>query len=108
MPVTQTLDRAVPPAAQHLRLSVDVAHGLVQVGGELDRSSAQHLADAVGALPSGPAAVWTLDLREVTFCDVQGLRVLQSAQGLARSCGRGLHLTQVPDFLAYLLELASR
>ena len=108
MSVSQTLDRPQYDSPQHLRLTVDVPRGLIRVGGELDRSSAHHLADAVSALRSGPGTVWTLDLRDVTFCDVPGLRVLQSAEVLARSCGRGLHLTQVPGFLAYLLDLARR
>ncbi len=108
MSVLPTLDRPAHSAPQPLHLSVDVRRGLIRVRGELDRSSAHHLADAVSALRSGPGAVWTLDLRDVTFCDVPGLRVLLSAQVLARSHGRGLHLTQVPGFLAYLLDLARR
>ncbi len=108
MSLSQTLDRPAHDAPQPLRLSVDVPRGLIRVGGELDRSSAHHLADAVSALRSGPGAVWTLDLRDVTFCDVPGIRVLQSAQRLARARGCGLHLTQVPGFLDHLLELARR
>jgi anti-anti-sigma factor len=108
MSVPQTLERPPHDSPQHLRLTVDVPRGLVQVAGELDRSSAHRLVDAVDALRSGPSTVWTLDLRDVTFCDVPGLRALRSAQDRARSCGCGLHLTQVPGFLAYLLDLARR
>ena len=108
MAVLETLERPAHTAPQHLRLCVDVARGLVTVGGELDRSTAHHLSDAVSALRSGPGDMWTLDLRDVTFCDVPGLRVLRSAEELARSSGCGLHLTQVPPFLAYLLDLSRR
>lgn len=106
MPAPEILDRPVAIASQHLRLAVDVPRGLVRVVGELDRSSAHHLADAVSALRSGPGDVWNLDLREVTFCDVQGLRVLRSAQALARASGCALRLAHVPGFLAYLLDLS--
>ncbi len=94
-----------PPDLQHLRLSVDVAGGRIGVAGDLDRASAHHLTDALSALRSSPAQVWTLDLDGVSFCDVEGLRVLTAAAALADSCDRGLHLTRIPSALADLLAL---
>jgi anti-anti-sigma factor len=89
----------------HLQLSVDVLAGAVRVTGELDRSSAHHLADAISALRSSPSPVWTLDLQGLTFCDVEGLRVLHRAACLADGRGRGLHLTRVPPVVTDLLGL---
>ena len=86
-----------------LRLSVDVPAGAIRVTGELDRSSAHHLADALSALRSSPVPLWTLDLQGLSFCDLEGLRVLHQAVAVASSCGRGLHLTRIPSFLADLL-----
>ena len=92
----------IPP---HLCLSVDMLAGVIRMGGELDRTSAHHLGDALSALRSSPSPVWTLDLQELSFCDVEGMRVLDRAVGLARSCGRTLHLTMIPTALADLLAL---
>jgi len=92
-------------APQELRLAVDVPAGTIRVAGELDRSSAHHLADALSALRSSPSPTWTLDLEGLTFCDVEGMRVLTRAVRLAHSCGRGLHLTRIQPAVADLLVL---
>ncbi len=94
-----------PGPTRHLHLTVHVRTGAIRVGGELDRSSAYHLADAISALRSSPTPIWTLDLQDVSFCDVEGLRVLHRAHERARLSGRGLHLTRVPPALADLLRL---
>ena|SRR3712207_4068268 len=100
-----TVPSQVRRPSRHLHLTVHVLTGAIRLGGELDRSSAYHLADAVSALRSSPAPVWTLDLQDVSFCDVEGLRVLHRARELARLSGRGLHLTRVRPVLADLLAL---
>ena len=88
-----------------LRLAVDVPAGLVTVAGALDRCTAHHLSDAVSALRSSPSPVWTLDLAGVTFCDVEGLRVVHRARVLAGSRGRVLHARAASPALADLLHL---
>jgi anti-anti-sigma factor len=93
--------------SRHLRLSVDVRGGAVRVAGDLDRGSAHHLADALSALRSSPVAMWTLDLQDVSFCDVEGLRLLSRAAALADACGRGLHMTRIPRGLADLMAIFS-
>ena len=99
---------AVPPRAlglSDLRISLDVPAGTVHVAGSLDRTSAHHLTDAVGALRSGPSPIWTLDLSGVTFCDVEGLRVVHRARVLAGDAGRVLHVRGASVCLADLLDL---
>jgi len=86
-------------------LSVDVPNGVVRVAGDLERDSVHHLADALSALRSSPVAVWTLDLQDVAFCDVEGLRVLCRARALADSCGCGVRMTRVPRGVADLLAV---
>ena len=94
-----------PGVTRHLHLTVSVLTGVIRLGGELERSSAYHLGDAVSALRSSPAPVWTLDLEDLSFCDVEGLRVLHRARETARLSHRGLHLTRVRPALADLLAL---
>ena len=94
-----------PGRVRHLHLTVDVLAGAIRLCGDLDRSSAYHLADAVSALRSSPSRIWTIDLLDVSFCDVEGLRVLHRARESARRSGRGLHLTCVRPALADLLAL---
>ncbi len=100
-----TLSVSRPGLTQHLHLTVHVRTGAIRIAGDLERGSAYHLADAVSALRSSPAPVWTLDLQDVSFVDVEGLRVLHRARELAGLCGRGLHLTRVRPPLADLLVL---
>ena len=96
-----------PPALgfSELRLSVDVRAGIVHLAGTLDRFSAHHLSDAVSALRSGPSPIWTLDLSGVTFCDVEGLRVVHRARVLAGDRGRVLHVRGASRALTDLLDL---
>jgi anti-anti-sigma factor len=94
-----------PVADRHLRLSVDVLTGVIRLGGDLDRGSAYHLADALSALRSSPSPVWTLDLQDVSFCDAEGMRVLDRAREMADLSGRSLHLTGMRPVLVDLLTL---
>ncbi|MGY1824473.1 STAS domain-containing protein [Geodermatophilus sp. SYSU D00079] len=97
---------ASTPSPRPLLVSVDLRAGRVRVTGELDRSCAHHLLDALAALALTTHPVWTVDGRGVTFCDTEGLRVLARAEVLAASRRRGLRLVATPPFLAHLLGLA--
>jgi anti-anti-sigma factor len=88
-----------------LFLVLDLQVASLRVAGELDRTCAHHLADAVTTLAATGCAVWTLDLRDLRFCDVEGLRVLHRARDLARSRGRVLRLLHMPRLVAALLPL---
>jgi anti-anti-sigma factor len=98
-----TTEPTHPTSDLHLVLDLQVAS--LRVAGELDRTCAHHLADAVATLAATGSAVWTLDLRDLRFCDVEGLRVLHRAQELARSRQRVLRLLHVPRLVAALLPL---
>jgi len=95
-----------PLVTRHLRLSV--LAGVIRLGDELDRGSVHHLADALSALRSSPSPVWTLDLHDVSFCDTEGMRVLDRACEMADLSGRGLDLTGMRPVLVDLLTLVRR
>jgi anti-anti-sigma factor len=86
-----------------LLVSTDVRAGRVTVTGELERTSAHHLLDALEALVSSEQHTWTVDAAGITFCDVEGMRVLAEAHSLARSRGRGLVLDGAGPFLVDVL-----
>ncbi|CCG03813.1 STAS domain-containing protein [Blastococcus saxobsidens] len=81
---------AAEPAGSPFTVSVDVRSAEVSVAGELDREHAHHVLDALAALSATDHAVWTLEARQVTFCDAAGLRSLVTAHRLAHRHGREL------------------
>jgi anti-sigma B factor antagonist len=93
------------PFPRPLLVSVDLRAGRVQVTGELDRSCAHHLLDALAALNLTAHPVWTVDAAGITFCDTMGLRVLARARVLAASRGRVVRVVNGPPFLTHLLGL---
>jgi anti-anti-sigma factor len=87
-------------------VSVDLRAGRVHVVGELDRGSAHHLLDALGALSLTGHPAWTVDGAGITFCDATGLRALARARVLAAGRGRTLRVVGLRPFLASLVEMA--
>ncbi|MDK3257670.1 STAS domain-containing protein [Blastococcus capsensis] len=85
-------DSAVAP----FLVSVDLRSAQVRVAGELDQEHAHHVLDALAALSGTDHAVWTLEARQVTFCDAAGLRSLVTAHRLARGHGRDLSVLPSP------------
>lgn len=77
-------------------VSVDLPSGWVGVTGELDRETAHHVLDALGALADTGQAHWTLDARPITFCDAVGLRALVLAHRLAVGHERTLSVLPSP------------
>jgi anti-anti-sigma factor len=88
-----------------LLISTDLRTGRVVVTGELERATAHHLLDVLEALALGERHTWTVDAAGISFCDVEGLRVLARAESLARSRGRLLVLVRPRPFLVHLLVL---
>ena len=99
---------AGPPAedlAFPLVVSTDLRAGRITVTGELERTTAHQLLDVLRALVLSDQHTWTVDAAGVTFCDVEGLRVLALARSLAESSGRVLRVTRPRPFLVTLLLL---
>jgi anti-sigma B factor antagonist len=104
----RTVDR--PADEFRLVVSEHAAGTLVVPEGELDLGTAQDL-EAVLATQSGPVVV---DLRELSFIDLTGLRVLLDADARSRQDGMELRfipgpvvrrlfeVAQLPDRLAYV------
>ena len=84
------------PAVAPFAVSVDVPSAQVSVAGELDREHAHRVLDALTALSGTDSAIWTLEARQVTFCDAEGLRALVTAHRLARRHGRMLSVLPSP------------
>jgi anti-anti-sigma factor len=86
-------------------MSVHVATGDVVVSGDLDRRYAHRFSDAVAVLQRSPAPRWSVDVSEVTFCDVEGLRTLLAARDCADRAGRAFAVTHPRPWLRSLLSL---
>ena len=88
-----------------LAMSTDLRAGRITVTGELERTTAHHLLDVLDVLAISDQHTWTVDVAGITFCDVEGLRVLARARSLAESSGRVLRVTHPRPFLVALLLL---
>jgi anti-sigma B factor antagonist len=76
----------------------DDGHGnaLVSARGELDIGNTEQLEECLAKL-AGRHATVMLDLRELTFMDSTGLRVMVSADARARDDSRRLAVVQGPE-----------
>jgi anti-sigma B factor antagonist len=77
---------------------------LVAVAGELDLASAPELAGVLRGLDAAGELV-TLDLRDLTFIDVAGVRALQDARRIAREAGRRLQILGPSRVASSVFEL---
>ena len=75
------------------------ADGVVQLvlSGEFDLSSAAQIEDVLKELEERRPDVLVLDLRELSFMDSTGLRVMVSADARARDDSRRLAIVQGPE-----------
>lgn len=80
----------------HLAHKDDGVVRLVLVG-ELDLSSASQVEEILKDLEAEGPALIVLDLRELTFMDSTGLRVMVSADARARDQARRLAIVQGPE-----------
>jgi anti-anti-sigma regulatory factor len=99
---------ASTPVVEHvpdLLVAIDLQAGRLTLTGELERDNAHHLLDLLDALAPSGQHTWTVDVAGITFCDVEGLRVLARAEALARSRGRALALRRPRPFLRLLVGL---
>jgi anti-anti-sigma factor len=73
--------------------------GMVRLAlaGEFDLSNAAEVEEALKEIESERPALLVLDLRELTFMDSTGLRVMVSADARARDDSRRLAVVQGPE-----------
>jgi anti-anti-sigma factor len=73
--------------------------GMVRIAlaGEFDLSSAPEVEDVLREIEQQRPALLVLDLRELTFMDSTGLRVMVSADARARDDSRRLAIVQGPE-----------
>jgi anti-anti-sigma factor len=76
----------------------------VRVSGELDIATTPHLERTLNA--ASQARLVVLDLRELAFIDLCGMRAIVSASSRARRAGRRLVLVRVPSSVDRILTLA--
>ena len=94
--------------AEHLSLGVSRRRRatVVTVAGEVDVASGPELQHAIeGALTDSDKRDLVIDLREVGFIDVAGMRTLLVAHDRAQKAGRRLLVINVPAPARRLLEL---
>jgi len=77
---------------------------LVAVSGELDLASAPELARMLHPLER-PGAVVTLDLQNLSFMDVAGVRALLEARRVASTAGSSLHILSPGEGAVRVLKL---
>jgi anti-anti-sigma factor len=78
---------------------------LVRLAGELDIGSAHLLTDAIESLTAAqcPADLVVLDLHEVGFCDMAGLRAIQWCSTALAASGKHLVLDHPPEAVTKLI-----
>ena len=67
------------------------------LAGEFDLSSADQIEDVLREIEEARPSLLVLDLRELTFMDSTGLRVMVSADARARDASRRLAIVQGPE-----------
>ena len=86
------------------RLTIRTSESGWTLSGEIDAHTAPVLEGAVITLPSGTAAV-SLDVRDVSFIDSSGLRVLIGLAERAGEAGRTLRVDHPSPAVARLVEI---
>jgi anti-sigma B factor antagonist len=78
---------------------------VVALEGEIDLSAAPEAERLIADAEASAPARLVIDLREVTFMDSSGLRVLLTAHRRAEEAGRGFALVRGGDAVDRLLEV---
>lgn len=78
----------------------------IALRGELDLFSAKALEEELDRLEPTRPEVLVLDLRELSFIDSSGLRVVLAADGRARDEGRKLVLVRAPEGVQRIFNIA--
>ena len=107
--LSTVVSRTPPRAALEVRIDISNPRPAIYLDGELDQDSQSLLTEAVGcvAVTTPPPAQVVLDLSGITFCDVAGLRVLESCAALLRARGRELVIQHPSAIVARLATLGT-
>lgn len=102
--------RTIDPAAASIldvRIMFTPSLPVVRLAGELDVDSVHLVRDALDCVASmsSRARLIVLDLSDVTFCDVGGLRGIETCAGILEAEGRQLVLHRLPQRLTRLIAL---
>ncbi|HYV15993.1 MAG TPA: STAS domain-containing protein [Conexibacter sp.] len=88
-----------------LTTETDGATVRLALAGELDIASAAHVEQELMRIEGDAPTTIVLDLRELTFMDSTGLRIIVGADARAREHERRLVLVQGPDAVRRLLRM---
>jgi anti-anti-sigma factor len=93
--------------AGQLLISVDGGseEDRVRLFGELDDSNAAELSRVMQSVLAQGSSDIVLDLSNVRFCDVQGVRLIVRSAATAREQGRTLKIVGAPAILAEALSI---
>ena len=98
-------DGGVRPGTLQVRAELD-ADALIALSGELDLGTVPQLeAELEKAEASSPAGTLVLDLRELSFMDSSGLRVILMAAERAKGTGRRFTLVRGPETVNRVFEV---
>ena len=94
------------PTPFHCELSEEGGRAVVFVQGEIDLSTARHVAIALSQARALGAEHIVLDLEKVSFLDSSGLRVVLSADAEAKEAGVGFEIIPGPASVQRVFEIA--
>ncbi len=81
---------------------------VIKVTGEVDAASADRLRNAIIEVIDGGQAQVTVDMRDVSFMDSSGLRVLIAGYKAAESAGGALTVGNPSDVVVRLLDITGQ
>ncbi len=88
-----------------LETSVADRAAVIALNGELDLAGAAALEQELARLDAEPAEVVVLDLRDVTFMDSSGLRLIAVSSQQAQEAGRRLALVPGPEQVMRVFDI---
>lgn len=92
-----------PFSAQITHLNGSVS---LLVTGELDLASSPRLRTTVADLAAGPSAHLTIDLTDLAFADLAGLRALDAVRHDVAEAGADFRLVGVNEYLLRIIRVA--
>ena len=96
---------ACPMTLLELTTETNGTTARLALAGELDIGSAARVEEALAQIENGGHTTIVLDLRQLTFMDSTGLRIIVGADARAKEHERRLVLVQGPDAVARLLRM---